>query len=113
MVAPFPSPSPTGRPVVDLVLATDLPGLPEDRRAIVVRFVDHRFVTLPHHMRLGVAVLDKVFTAALGVAGRERMARLSHSRLPIIGEYFRLVRSLGYAYVWETWPDTHSDGTPS
>lgn len=101
------------RPVVDAVLAADLAGLPADRRSQVVDFVDHRFRTLPHHMRLGVGVLDAVFAAVLRFAGSQRITRLSHSRAPVIGEYFRLVRSLGYAYVWETWPDTLHDGTPS
>ena len=27
-------------------------------------------------------------------------------RSPSLGDYVRLLRSLGYAYVWETWPDT-------
>ena len=26
--------------------------------------------------------------------------------LPLLAEYPRLVRSLGYAFIWETWPDT-------
>lgn len=95
------------------MLAADLAGLPADRRGQVVDFVDHRFRTLPHHMRLGVGVLDAAFSAVFRFAGAQRIARLSHSRVPIIGEYFRLVRSLGYAYVWETWPDTLHDGTPS
>ena len=30
----------------------------------------------------------------------------------MLGEYVRLVRSLAYAYVWETWPDTAPDGAP-
>ena len=101
------------RPVVDAVLAADLAGFPADRRSQVVDFVDHRFRTLPHHMRLGVGILDAAFSAVFRFAGAQRITRLSHSRVPVIGEYFRLVRSLGYAYVWETWPDTLHDGTPS
>ena len=31
--------------------------------------------------------------------------------LPLAGDYVRLVRSLGYAYVWDAWPDTSPDGS--
>ena len=38
------------------------------------------------------------------------LARVLLSRsLPLLGEYPRLIRSLGYAYVWERWPDTLTD----
>jgi hypothetical protein len=30
--------------------------------------------------------------------------------LPILGEYPRLIRSLGYTYIWEHWPDTRTNG---
>ena len=30
--------------------------------------------------------------------------------LPLLAEYPRLIRSLAYAFVWETWPDTTSTG---
>ncbi len=30
--------------------------------------------------------------------------------LPVVGEYVRLLRSLAYAYVWDTWPDTSVTG---
>ena len=63
-------------------------------------------------MRLGVSLLDRTMNVVARSYGSERFARLSRTRLPVIAEYFRLVRSLGYAFVWETWPDTASDGTP-
>lgn len=104
--------SPMSRIAVDTVIGHDLPGLPDDRRREVVAFVDHRFRTLPHHMRLGVAVLDAVFSAVHRLVGVPRFASFSRVRLPLVAEYFRLVRSLGYAFVWEKWPDTAADGTP-
>ena len=94
------------------ILTCDLPGLPDERRESTVEFIRHRFSTLPHHMRLGVSLLDRVMNVVARAYGSERFARLSRTRLPVIAEYFRLVRSLGYAFVWETWPDTASDGTP-
>jgi hypothetical protein len=30
--------------------------------------------------------------------------------LPFVGEYPRLMRSLGFAYVWEHWPTTTPTG---
>jgi hypothetical protein len=43
--------------------------------------------------------------------GRRRVVRLLAARpLPVVGDYVRLVRSLTYAYVWETWPATAADG---
>ena len=49
---------------------------------------------------------------ALGlVVGHARARRVVLALpLPLLSEYPRLVRSLGYAYVWETWPDTAVDG---
>ena len=105
--------NPLSRSAVDAVIGSDLPGLPDDRRREVVAFVDHRFRTLPHHMRLGVAILDAVFTVVHRIVGMSRLAKLSRVRIPVIAEYFRLIRSLGYAFVWETWPETAADGTPS
>lgn len=102
----------TPNPAVSAVLTADLPGLPDARRSEVVSFVGRRFNTLPHHMRLGVAVLDRAMNLIVRIAGPGRFARFAHTRLPLVAEYFRLVRSLAYAYVWETWPDTSHDGSP-
>ena len=68
--------------VADRLLATDLPQLPAERRAEVVRFVARRVDTMP-------------------------------GPLPLVGEFPRLVRSLGFAYIWETWPDTSPSGAPA
>ena len=45
------------------------------------------------------------------VIGLERAAALVTAKpLPFLAEYPRLVRSLGYAFIWETWPDTQPTG---
>jgi hypothetical protein len=103
---------PTGNTAVDVVLAFDLPHLPDARRSEAVTFVVHRFATLPHHMKLGVSVLDRIMNVSVRVLGSSRFAATSRTRIPLLAEYFRLVRSLGYAFVWETWPDTAHDGRP-
>jgi hypothetical protein len=33
--------------------------------------------------------------------------------LPLVGELARLIRSLGFAFVWETWPDSSPTGAPA
>jgi hypothetical protein len=97
----------------DGVLAADLSALPPDRRAETVAFTEGRIAGLPSPMKLGVGAV----AIAVGVAGRlvgtARIARLLARRpLPVVGDYVRLVRSLGYAYIWETWPATAADGAP-
>lgn len=94
------------------VLAHDFPGLPTDRRRIVADFVASRLAVLPGPMRLGVTIIAHLI-GALGTIGGERaVVRVSSLPLPLVGEYFRLLRSLSYAYVWETWPDTAPSGEP-
>jgi hypothetical protein len=45
------------------------------------------------------------------VPGGRAVARwLSIHPLPIVGEYPRLIRSLTFAFVFETWPHTQADG---
>ena len=64
-------------------------------------------------MRLAVGVVATVVGAVGRVAGTRRLvAVLARRPLPVLGEYVRLVRSLAYAYVWETWPDTAASGRP-
>ncbi len=98
-------------PFADRLLARDLPGLDPVRRAEVVGFTAARVDTLPSVMRVGVlgvaGVLRLLLALPLGDAVVRVAARLP---LPVLGDYVRLVRSLGYAYIWETWPDTRVDG---
>ncbi len=43
--------------------------------------------------------------------GHDRVRRIVlRLPVPLLAEFPRLVRSLGYAYIWETWPDTNVDG---
>ena len=58
---------------------------------------------------------DACWPIALGVAlrvvGPDRTTTfLQGTRLPFVGELARLVRSLGFAFIWETWPDTSPTG---
>ena len=95
----------------DGLLAADLPRLDQDRRADAVAFIGRRVRVLPSITRLGVLVIAAAVHALGLVAGHARARRIVLAlRLPLLSEYPRLVRSLGYAYVWETWPDTAVDG---
>lgn len=93
---------------------TELPELPADRRAETVVFVCRRAAQTPTPLRVGVIALS------LGAGGSRRMFGAARTvsffrgtSLPFIGELARLVRSLGFTYVWETWPATHESGGPA
>jgi hypothetical protein len=95
------------------LLSVDLPALPPERRAEAAAFARRRAEMLPSPMLVGVSVVAVVVAGAGRLAGRDRVARvLARCPLPILGEYPRLVRALTYAYVWETWPSTATDGAP-
>ena len=95
----------------DGLLAADLPRLDRDRRADAVAFIGRRVRVLPSITRLGVLVIAAAVHAIGLVIGHARARRIVLALpLPLLSEYPRLVRSLGYAYVWETWPDTAVDG---
>jgi hypothetical protein len=95
----------------DRLLAVDLPRLPVERRGETVVFTGRRVATLPSPMRAGLTVVALVVAAAQRLAGEARVARVLAGRhIPVVGDYVRLVRSLSYAYVWETWPATAADG---
>jgi hypothetical protein len=95
----------------DRLLAVDLPRLPAERRSETVAFAGRRIVTLPSPMRSGLTIVAVAVAGAQRVVGRRRVVRLLAARpLPVVGDYVRLVRSLTYAYVWETWPATAADG---
>lgn len=96
-----------------VVLENDLPDLDPVRRDVVTAFVAERLTALPGPMRLGVSVVALVVAAIHSVAGDRSLVKLSSISLPIVGEYFRLLRSLSYAYVWETWPDASPSGAVS
>jgi hypothetical protein len=78
----------------------------------VVAFAARRVDGLPSVMHLGVLLIAAVVRVLLLLPGSSFLiAFLARTALPLLGEYVRLVRSLGYAYVWETWPDTLPDGS--
>ena len=96
----------------DLLLARDLPHLDDVRRGAAVAFVERRVDGLASFTRFGVRIIATVVDLAGRVIGRQRALDLAVSLpLPLVSEYPRLVRSLGYTYVWETWPSTELDGT--
>lgn len=96
----------------DGLLAADLPGLADERRHQTVAFVERRADGLPSFTRFGVRVIALKVHLLGRLLGHERVrAAVLRFPLPLVSEYPRLVRSLGYAYVWETWPDTRVDGS--
>jgi hypothetical protein len=98
-------------PFADVLLAADLPLLPVDRRAEAVQFVQRRVSVIPSFTRFGVTVIGLLYRGLLAAPYGASVARFLSSRpLPVLGEYPRLIRSLGYAYIWERWPDTKPDG---
>jgi hypothetical protein len=98
----------------DCVVAHDLPGLPEERRAEVVEFAGRRIALLPSPMRVAVGLVATAVGMLGRVIGTGRLATfLARHPLPVLGEYVRLVRSLAFAYVWDTWPATAPSGAPS
>lgn len=104
--------SPLVGPFAGRLLASDLPGLDAVRRAEVVAFVTRRVDGLPSVTRLGVLAIAGLVRIALALPWPDRVVRIvAATRLPLLGEYPRLVRSLGYAYIWETWPDSAPDGS--
>jgi hypothetical protein len=98
-------------PFAELLLAADLPQLPLHRRAEVVQFVQRRARAVPSFTRFGVTIIGLFYRALISAPGGRSVARLLASRsIPVLSEYPRLIRSLGYAYIWEHWPDTEPTG---
>jgi hypothetical protein len=113
----IPSPLRTTGPFgvfADDLLAAELPELPVERRTETVAFVCRRAAQIPTPLRLGVIVLTIAVGSAHRLLGRSRTTSfLRRTSLPLVGELARLVRSLGFAYVWETWPATTELGAPA
>ncbi len=99
-------------PFADRLLALDFPALDPARRAQAIEFTIRRVDGLPSVIRFGVTVIAALFRGLLAVPGGDAVVRfLARTPLPLLGEYVRMVRSLGYAYIFETWPDTRADGS--
>lgn len=93
------------------LLAVDLPDLAPAKRREVIGFIAHRVDSLPSFTRFGVLVLGSIFRGLVAVPGGWGVARIVMKLpLPLVAEYPRLIRSLGFAYVWEHWPDTTPTG---
>lgn len=94
-----------------VLLASDLPCLSDTHLDETVRFVERRVVELPSVTRLGVRVISGTVDLFGRALGQQRaVTAVTKLKLPLLAEYPRLVRSLGYAYIWETWPTTAVDG---
>jgi hypothetical protein len=99
-------------PFADRLLALDFPALDPARRSQAVAFAIRRVDGLPSVMNFGVMLIAALFSGLLALPGSDSILRfLARTPLPLLGEYVRLVRSLGYAYIFETWPDTRADGS--
>ena len=95
----------------DDLIERELPALAPERRAATVQFVCRRVRSLPSPLLIGVTLLAVGVGVGRRVFGPARVTTfLQGTRLPFVGELARLVRSLGVAYVWETWPDTDPSG---
>lgn len=95
----------------DALLALELPDLPIERRANAVAFVCRRAREVPTPLRLGVTALSIGAAVGQGLVGVDRTtAFLQATTLPFVGELARMVRSLGFAFIWETWPSTSPTG---
>ncbi len=95
----------------DRLLATDLPQLTAERRADAVGFVRQRADSLPSFTRFGVGAIGTLYRGLIALPGGWTVARVLASKpLPLLAEYPRLIRSLGYAYVWERWPHLLPNG---
>jgi hypothetical protein len=111
-VGPFRVDGPFGC-FADRLLALELPDLPLDRRTSTVAFVCRRADLAPTPLRMGIAVLTIGVGAARRTAGLERTTSfLQRTSLPFVAELARMVRSLGFTFVWETWPTTSPTGAP-
>ena len=93
------------------LLTIELPDLPDTARAETVAFVCRRANQMPSPLRIGLLLICTGVGLAQRVTGLDRTTRfLQGSRLPLLGELPRMVRSLGFAFIWETWPDTAPSG---
>ena len=97
----------------DRLLALELPDLPDDRRADAVQFSCRRANEVPSPLKLGISTLTiAVGLAQRGLGNDTTTSFLQRTSLPFVGELARMVRSLAFAYIWETWPHTSPTGAP-
>jgi hypothetical protein len=93
------------------LLTVELPALPAERLDATVAFVCRRAALTPGPLRVGVVLLAGLTGLAERVVDADRVTEfLRTTSLPVLGELGRLVRSLAFAFVWETWPSTAPTG---
>lgn len=96
------------------LLELELPDLTPFHRSETVAFVCRRADQVPSPLRLGVVALTVAAGVGQRTLGDERTTRFFRSTsLPFVAELARMVRSLGFTYIWETWPDTSPTGAPT
>lgn len=111
MSRPSPLTTPVGR-FADRLLTRDLPQLEAHRRADTVAFIQERVDGLASFTRFGVIVISQLVDLLGRIVGASRALDVAvRIPLPLLSEYPRLIRSLGYTYVWEKWPSTAVDGS--
>jgi hypothetical protein len=109
-----PPPSSAVERFAEILLASDLPGLTDDHLRRTAEFIERRVEVLPSITRFGVRVIGGTVDLLGRSIGQHRvLTAVTALPLPLLAEYPRLIRSLGFAYIWETWPDTAVDGAPS
>lgn len=95
------------------LLTAELPDLPSARLDETVRFVCRRAARTPDPLRVGVSAMAGLAGVGERLTGAEGTATfLRTTSLPLVGELARMVRSLAFAFVWETWPATGPTGAP-
>ncbi len=110
MSATVSTPSTVAR-FADGLLSHELPLLSDDRRREAIDFIGRRVLVLPSFTRFGVLAIGRFVDVAGMIIGHANVRRMVTTfPIPLLAEYPRLVRSLGFAYVWETWPDTTVEG---
>lgn len=93
------------------ILSTDLPQLEPAKLDEVTTFVEQRIAQLVGPAGTAVRIVRAVMSVLLAPPWRGvTQPFLTRSALPALGDFVRLVRSLGYAYIWEHWPDTMPSG---
>ena len=96
----------------DRLLELELPDLPTDRRADTVAFVCRRCDDVPSPLKLGIGTLTVAVGLSERALGIDRTTRfLQTTSVPFVGELARMVRSLGFAFIWESWPTTSPTGS--
>lgn len=99
------------QPTVELLLRHDFPALPVAHRKTAVAFTLRRLDALPQPLFWGVAGVAVSLRFVALMTGPKVLLWVGTKPIPLVSEFFRLVRSLSYSFIWENWPDTAPDGS--